>query len=64
MGEILRSTLRPVLRRGRRAAEEGQGLVEYAFIVVMIALVVLIMVMVIGKQTNNFYSNVSNALMH
>lgn len=37
-------------------------MVEYAFILVLIAIVVLVTVMVLGHQVSNMYSNVSNGL--
>jgi pilus assembly protein Flp/PilA len=46
----------------RRAGQRGQGMVEYAFILVMIAVVVLISVVVLGKQTSNLYSNIASGL--
>jgi pilus assembly protein Flp/PilA len=42
--------------------EEGQGLVEYALILVLIAIVVIVILSVLGKQVNNAFSNVSNGL--
>jgi pilus assembly protein Flp/PilA len=42
--------------------DEGQGMVEYAFILVLIAMAVLIGLQVLGKATNNLYSNISNGL--
>jgi pilus assembly protein Flp/PilA len=44
--------------RGQR----GQGMVEYAFILVLVAMVVLVSVVVLGKQTSNLYSNISSGL--
>jgi pilus assembly protein Flp/PilA len=52
----------PVLRDARRGKEQGQGMVEYAFILVLVALVVLVSVVVLGKQTGNLYSNISTGL--
>lgn len=46
----------------RRDREEGQGMVEYAFIVSLVALVVLLAVMILGKQVNNTFSNISSSL--
>ena len=37
-------------------------MIEYAFVVVLIALVLMLVVAVLGHQTNTLYSNVSNAL--
>jgi len=44
--------------------EDGQGLVEYAFIIMFVAIVVLLAVQVLGHVTNNMYSNISNGLPH
>jgi pilus assembly protein Flp/PilA len=45
---------------GRRH-EEGQGLVEYGLILVLIAIVVIVILTVVGHQVNNVFSNVSNS---
>lgn len=42
--------------------EAGQGMVEYAFIVVLVSLVALLLLIVVGHQTNNFYSNIQSAV--
>ena len=42
--------------------EKGQGLVEYALILVLIAIVVIAMVTGIGKNANNVFSSVNSAL--
>ena len=42
--------------------EKGQTLVEYALILVLIAIVVIAMVMGIGKSSCNVYSEVNSAL--
>ena len=42
--------------------EEGQGMVEYALILVLIAIVVIVILTVLGKQVNNVFSNISNGL--
>ena len=51
----------PADERGRDS-ERGQGMVEYAFIVVLIAIVVLVALQVLGNTTANLYSNISNGL--
>lgn len=43
-------------------SERGQGMVEYAFILVLVAMVVLVSVVILGKQTVNLYSNISSGL--
>jgi pilus assembly protein Flp/PilA len=53
-----RETSKVVRRRGER----GQGMVEYAFIILLVAIVVLISVVVLGRQTSNLYSNISSGL--
>lgn len=42
--------------------EDGQGMVEYALILVLIAVVVIVILSVVGKQVNNVFSNISNGL--
>jgi pilus assembly protein Flp/PilA len=42
--------------------EDGQGMVEYALILVLIAIVVIVILQVVGKQVNNVFSNISNGL--
>lgn len=46
----------------RRSDERGQGLVEYGLILVLIAIFVIVVVGVVGHQTSNVYSNLSNGL--
>ena len=43
---------------GRRP-DQGQALVEYALILALIALVVIIMLLLTGKQVSNLYSNIT-----
>ena len=42
--------------------ERGQGMVEYALILVLIAIVVIVILQVVGQQVNSVFSNVSNGL--
>jgi len=42
--------------------ESGQGMVEYAFILVLIALVVIVVLITLGNQVVNAYSNISASL--
>ncbi|MEO8898294.1 MAG: Flp family type IVb pilin [Candidatus Dormibacter sp.] len=42
--------------------EEGQGMVEYALILVLIAVVVIVILTVVGKQVTNVFSNISSGL--
>lgn len=45
-----------------RDDESGQGMVEYALILVLIAIVVIVILQVVGQQVNNVFSNISNGL--
>jgi pilus assembly protein Flp/PilA len=38
--------------------EEGQGLVEYALILVLVAVVVIIILAVLGPSIGNIFSNI------
>lgn len=49
-------------RRRHRRNEEGQGMVEYGLILVLIAVVAIIGLTVLGHTTDNLYSNVANLL--
>ncbi len=42
--------------------EKGQGLVEYAIILALIAIVVIAVMTTLGKKVNNTLSSVSSAL--
>ena len=59
MDWISRSWLR---LRERRIRESGQGMVEYALILVLIAVVVIVTLSTVGKQVTNAFSNVSHGL--
>lgn len=42
--------------------EKGQGLVEYALIIVLVALIVIIMLTMLGPAIRSAYSNVIQGL--
>jgi pilus assembly protein Flp/PilA len=42
--------------------EEGQGLVEYALILVLVAVVVIIVLVLLGPAIGNIFSNIIEAL--
>lgn len=54
--------LRELMASKTRKDEEGQGMVEYALILVLIAIVVIVILQVVGHQVNNVFSNISNGL--
>jgi len=43
-------------------SEKGQTLVEYALILVLIALVVIVALELTGKKVSNMYSNITSTL--
>ncbi len=43
-------------------SEKGQALVEYALILLLIAVVVVIMVTGVGQKTNDFYSTINSSI--
>lgn len=45
-----------------RKDEEGQGLVEYALILVLVAIVVIAILAILGPQIGNIFSRVTNGL--
>lgn len=44
--------------------EEGQGLVEYALILIMVALVVIITLIVMGPAVGNMYSKALTEILN
>jgi len=42
--------------------EKGQGLVEYALILVLVAIVVIVILAVMGPAIGNIFSNIVSAL--
>lgn len=46
----------------RRAAQRGQGLVEYALILVIVSIVAIFLIVSMGGQLTNMLSNVVAAL--
>jgi pilus assembly protein Flp/PilA len=39
-------------------SEEGQGLVEYAMIIVMVAILVIVVLVLLGPAIGNMFSNI------
>lgn len=42
--------------------ERGQGMVEYALILVLVAIVVIVVLSTLGHTVNNVYSNINTGL--
>lgn len=47
---------------GLFAREEGQGLVEYALILVLVAVAVIVVLTTMGQQIQGVFTKVNNAL--
>ena len=43
--------------------EEGQGLVEYALVLVLVAVVVIAILTILGPQVGNVFSRITNGLI-
>jgi len=44
--------------------EEGQGLVEYALILVLVAIVVITILTLLGNQVSTVFSRITSGLAH
>jgi pilus assembly protein Flp/PilA len=59
--EVERGVLSKYLRlRGRLARDEGQGLVEYALILVLVAIVVIGVLTIMGGKITNAFQDIIN----
>jgi Flp pilus assembly pilin Flp len=43
-------------------SESGQGMVEYAFILILIAMVVIVTLIIVGNQTKNLWTNIGSTI--
>lgn len=48
--------------KGLVRREEGQGLVEYALIIFLVAIVVIAILLLLGPQIGSVFSSIYNAL--
>jgi pilus assembly protein Flp/PilA len=48
--------------RDLMSRQEGQGMVEYALILVLVSIVVIVILLTMGHQIQNVFSNVVTAL--
>ncbi|TMD85314.1 MAG: Flp family type IVb pilin [Chloroflexi bacterium] len=55
--ELIRRQVERLIR-----GERGQGMVEYALILVLIAVVVIVVLIVLGNQVQNVFCNISGAM--
>ena len=44
--------------------QSGQGMVEYAFILILVSVVAIVLIVSLGSQLNNMFSNVIATLGH
>lgn len=51
-----------MLSRFGRHGQRGQGMVEYALILVLVSIVVIVILLTMGNQIQNVFSNVVAAL--
>lgn len=59
MQTLIRKEVRPLLDATR---QRGQGLVEYALILVLVAIVVFAVLMLLGPVIGNAFSTINNSL--
>ncbi len=52
--------LHPIRTHSRRS--QGQGLVEYALIIALVAIVVIAILVIMGPQIGDIFSNITNGL--
>jgi Flp pilus assembly pilin Flp len=45
-----------------RAGERGQALIEYVFILILVAMVVLLVLVIFGPQLGNAFSSITHGL--
>ena len=57
LAELIRRQVERLMR-----SERGQGMVEYALILVLIAVVVIAVLIVLGNQVQNVFCNISGAM--
>lgn len=46
----------------KNIAKKGQGLVEYALILVLVAIVVIVILSLLGNKVNNTFSTAASAM--
>jgi pilus assembly protein Flp/PilA len=53
---------RSALKFGSTPRQSGQGMVEYALILVLVSIVVIVILLTMGQQISNVFSNIVTAL--
>jgi Flp pilus assembly pilin Flp len=54
--------LNSLLTSQKNDSQEGQGLVEYGAILVMIAVLVIVVLVIMGNQLKNMFTNVKSVV--
>jgi pilus assembly protein Flp/PilA len=64
-GQALAQRRENIVKRiasGSKGSQRGQGMVEYALILVLVSIVVIVILLTMGNQIANVFSNVVAAL--
>jgi len=61
-GVHMREVMSKMVWRKGRVSQRGQGMVEYALILVLVSIVVIVILLTMGNQIQNVFSNVVAAL--
>jgi len=61
-GFHMREVMSKMVWRKGRASQRAQGMVEYALILVLVSIVVIVILLTMGNQIQNVFSNVVAAL--
>lgn len=62
LADLYVQTREKLIAASQRDNEEGQGMVEYALILVPSAVVVIVVLTTVGRQVKNVFSNISSGL--
>ncbi len=54
--------MKPFVARPRQSQAQGQGLVEYALIIALVAIVVIAILVILGPQIGDLFSTITNGL--
>ncbi len=61
-GRLMKFSILSLGRENGLRGISGQILVEYGLVLLLIAIVVIMMVMGVGKSTNNMYSKINSSI--
>jgi pilus assembly protein Flp/PilA len=62
MHNVFSRGVKPRALKRHRQRESGQGLVEYALILIMVSIVAILILISMGAQLNNMFSDVVGVL--